>query len=105
MNKERNNQRMPDTTDRAALLEEIRALTFTKAELELYLDTHPRCRTAIDYYHQNITALRDLTELYESLYGPITAAGSHSTDYWSWVDAPWPWQRMDENTENRWKEG
>lgn len=105
MNRDRNGTRATAPNDKAALLEEIRALGFVKVELELYLDTHPSCRTAIDYYHQTLTALQELTELYESLYGPLTAAGNKSTDAWDWVNSPWPWQRADENTENGWRKG
>ena len=49
-------------TDRAALLGKIRALDFVKVELELYLDTHPSCRSALDYYYQTIDALREMTK-------------------------------------------
>lgn len=103
MNSSRNIAKMPPATDPAALLEKIRALTFAKTELELYLDTHPRCKVALDYYYQNIEALRELTELYESVYGPLTAAGNVSPDGWTWVNGPWPWQRADEKTDNGWE--
>ena len=37
------------STDRnTALLERIQKLSFVKCELELYLDTHPTCRAALD---------------------------------------------------------
>lgn len=75
------------------LAEQIRALCFVKTELELYLDTHPRCRTALDYYYQTIEELKRLTEEYENTTGPLTAAGNVSTDQWHWVDGPWPWHQ------------
>ena len=76
-----------------ALLEEIRALGFVKVELELFLDTHPGCQTALDYYHKTLEALRALTEKYESTVGPLTASGVTNTERWTWVDSPWPWQK------------
>lgn len=103
MNNARNNSWMPPATDRAALLEKIRALGFAKVELELYLDTHPTCRAALDYYYKTLDALRDITELYESTYGPLTAAGNRSTEKWQWVSSPWPWHRADEKADNRWE--
>ena len=84
-------------TDRNALLEEIRSLGFVKVELELYLDTHPTCRAALDYYHKTLEALKADTEMYEAIYGPLTAAGNTSTEGWEWVNSPWPWHRDDEN--------
>lgn len=76
-----------------SLADQIRALTFVKTELELYLDTHPRCRTALDYYRQTIDELKRLTEMHENTTGPLTAQGNVSTEQWNWVDGPWPWHR------------
>ncbi len=78
---------------RGSLADQIRALCFVKTELELYLDTHPRCRTALDYYYQTVEELKRLTEEYENTVGPLTAMGNVSTDQWHWVDGPWPWQQ------------
>ena len=75
------------------LAEQIRALGFVKAELELYLDTHPHCKTALDYYYKTIQELRRLVEEYENTVGPLTAMGNMSTEHWHWVDGPWPWQQ------------
>lgn len=88
--------------DREALFEKIRALGFVKVELELYLDTHPGCRVALDYYKQTVTALDELTADYEDRFGPLTAKGVTDSERWSWVDSPWPWHRADENMPNKW---
>ena len=74
------------------LYEKIRSLGFVKAELELYLDTHPDCRTALDYYHRTLAELKKLTDEYQNTVGPLTAMGVTDTEKWSWVDGPWPWQ-------------
>lgn len=75
------------------LAEQIRALGFVKAELELYLDTHPHCHTALDYYHRTVAELKRLVEEYENTVGPLTAMGVVNTEHWTWVREPWPWQR------------
>lgn len=77
---------------RGTLAEQIRALGFVKAELELYLDTHPGCRTALDYYHQTLRELKRLVEEYENTVGPLRAEGVTNTENWTWIDGPWPWQ-------------
>ena len=74
------------------LLEQIRALGFVKVELELYLDTHPTCRTALDYYRKTVDELERLTEEYNNQYGPLAASGNLSTENWNWINGPWPWQ-------------
>ena len=75
------------------LAEQIRALGFVKVELELYLDTHPDCRTALDYYYKTVTELNRLVDQYQNTVGPLTAMGNMSTEHWQWVDGPWPWQQ------------
>ena len=77
----------------AELLEKIRELSFVCDELELYLDTHPTCRAALDYYHDTVDTLTELRETYHANYGPLVKAGSISPDKWTWIDTPWPWQR------------
>lgn len=90
--RERNDNGIGQMQDGAALLEQIRQLSFVKTELELFLDTHPDCRTALDYYHQTIEALDALMMKYHNTVGPLVAAGVVSDDKWTWVDKPWPWQ-------------
>ena len=75
-----------------SLLQKIRELSFVKVELELFLDTHPGCVAAIDYYNKILNELSSLTEMYENTVGPLTASGVKSSDRWTWVEEPWPWQ-------------
>ena len=86
------NGRTVSTALTGSLLEQIRALSFVKVELELYLDTHPTCPTALDYYRRTVDALERLTEEYHNQYGPLVASGNLSTEKWNWVNGPWPWQ-------------
>ena len=86
-----------------ALLEQIRELSFVKVELELYLDTHPNCRVAIDYYHQTVDALNKLMEQYHATGSLVRAEGSQNGDEWEWVKTPWPWQKGGELTD-KWRE-
>lgn len=76
-----------------ALADKIRELSFVLAEIQLYLDTHPDCPVALDYFYRTQTELKKLTDEYESKYAPLTAMGATATDRWSWIDMPWPWQR------------
>ena len=98
MNKARNNMQnnmnsRVGGTLKGSLAEQIRALRFVKTEIELYLDTHPKCRTAIDYYHRTVDELKRLTEEYENTVGPLTAQGVTDTENWTWIDGLWPWQQ------------
>ena len=75
------------------LADQIQALCFVKTEIELYLDTHPDCAVALDYYGQTIAELKRLIEQYENTVGPLTAMGNVSAERWKWIDGPWPWQQ------------
>ena len=76
---------------RDALLRKIQELSFVKVECELFLDTHPECKMALDHYRKAIEELDTYMEEYQMKYGPILATASHG-DRWSWVETPWPWQ-------------
>ncbi len=73
-------------------LEQIRALSFVKNELELYLDTHPNCPAALEYYEKTVDELDALTKLYEGEVAPLTASGVNTAEGWTWIKTPWPWQ-------------
>ena len=77
--------------NREELMKRIQELSFVKVETELFLDTHPDCKSALDYY-RNITEELDMamTE-YQNKYGPIVAEASMG-DKWSWIEGAWPWQ-------------
>ena len=87
--------------DMIALADRIQELTFVIKELELYLDTHPDCKTALDYYYQTNTALKKMTEEYEAKYRPLTSGGVNTDQGWTWVKEPWPWQRPGDYKEPR----
>ena len=78
-----------DNVSKAALFERIRSLAFVKQELILYLDTHPNCKVALDYFYQTVDALKSYVDEYEEKYGPLTAAGNRDTEEWTWVKEPW----------------
>ena len=78
-------------TNRDTRLQRLRELEFALLETNLYLDTHPNSRKALDYY-KNVKAARDIMyEDYVKNNGPMFAADVRQ-DNWSWVDMPWPWQ-------------
>ena len=83
-----------------ALMRKVQELSFAKVDTELYLDTHPGCKTAIDYYHRTVDALDALIEEYENTVGPITARGVVSDEEWTWTNSPWPWHNGTEANGN-----
>ena len=84
--------------DKESIKRRVDELSFVKVETELFLDTHPDCRQALDYYHRILDELRAAELEYINAYGPLVASES-STERWNWVDTPWPWQMMGEKKE------
>jgi len=78
--------------DQKKLYKIIQQLSFAVNEVTLYLDTHPHCRQAIQYYKKHRDALKEAVSLYEEKYGPMTMYGINSCDNWTWVHDPWPWE-------------
>ena len=88
-----NNSNIPSAHE---LMKKIQAIGFAKVETELYLNAHPECTPALDYYKELCKEYDSLVELYENTAAPITHAGA-AKDSWKWVDTPWPWQSDKEN--------
>jgi len=78
---------------RKRMLKELMAYEFTAIELNLYLDTHPRDRKALDIYNKTVHILNELKHEYQTRFGPLTNFGFAFSDYpWGWIEEPWPWQ-------------
>lgn len=75
-----------------ALMQNIKELSFVKNELALFLDTHPACKTAIDYFHKTCEALDDYTVRLANLGIPTTQGDVVSDEKWTWTLEDWPWQ-------------
>ena len=79
--------------DRKTMLMNLMAEEFTAIELNLYLDTHPEDRKALNDFNETVERLNDLKAQYEKRYGPLLNFGFSSSEYpWQWIDEPWPWE-------------
>ena len=76
---------------REELMDKIHALSFAMTEAQLFLDTHPDCRAALDYFRNLRDELSLLTTEYQNKCGPLFADMTVG-DKWAWIDGPWPWQ-------------
>ena len=83
-----------------ALLRKIQGLSFCKVETELYLDTHPECKRALEYYREILKELDNSMTEYHNSYGPLFAEGVIG-DKWTWVEGKWPWQLNDMTMEGK----
>ena len=79
------------TRDR--LMKDVQMYDFALYELALYLDTHPSCPKALDQYRKYKALRENAANEYINLYGPLNISQVDSTDRWTWIDEPWPWER------------
>lgn len=61
-------------------------------EAGLYLDGHPDCRRALEYFRRQRELYMKYAAEYEAAYGPLTIASQTDCDAWKWVQGPWPWE-------------
>lgn len=73
---------------------DLYSLAFALTETSLYLDGHPNCKKALEYYKKAKAMYEEELEKYESEHGPISTMSDNVIDNgsWQWIDTPWPWQ-------------
>ena len=78
--------------DKNTLLQALRAEDFVVYEAALYLNTHPKDRSALEYFKEHKICAEKLRREYEAIYGPLTINAVNG-DSWSWINSPWPWEK------------
>ena len=76
------------------ILTEIRCLKFAITDLGEYLNTHPDDQKALCLHREYSQQLRDLSDKYQRIYGPLSIY--FPCNSWSWLAEPWPWERSEE---------
>ena len=81
--------------EKTMLKRRIDALGFSIHEMVLFLDTHPTNRQAMQMLSDFRRRRREAIANYESRFGAFveTSADVNPTDYWDWINSPWPWER------------
>ena len=92
MNQGNGNLTRQQIPDRCDLMKSIYEIGFSLDDMILYLDTHPKDREALDYYHKLYKQYHELVRLYSRNYGPLFAKDVHNENYFSWVNRPMPWE-------------
>ncbi len=76
------------------MLKALTALDFMAVDLQLFLDTHPNDKEALEKYNEVIKEGDMLRSQYEKQYGSLFSFRSYNhSDRFNWVDNPWPWKK------------
>ena len=74
------------------LMRKIQQHSFAIVEATLYLDCHPNCAKALEYFKRHKIAYNKYIAEYEANYGPLTANVGANCESWNWIQGPWPWE-------------
>ena len=77
--------------DRREMAMQIKAYQFSVTDIALYLDTHPEDEKALCLHKEYCKKLKDLRDMYQKVYGPLTI--EYPCNKWRWLEEPWPWER------------
>lgn len=81
-----------DNMNRDKLMLLVQKANFAMYDVKLFLDTHPNCQEALDYYHE-VKKIRDKAwNEYTENYGPLSGEDVVNEEYWDWAKNPWPWE-------------
>lgn len=83
-------------TEREILLKKISTYHFAVFDLQLFLDTHPNDKKTLEKMNEYKNAVKPLIKEYEEKFGPLTKSMTSSNN-WSWIMGPWPWETEEDN--------
>ena len=79
-------------SNKKSLMKDLMAHDFAAYDLQLFLDTHPCDKKALECFQKQTAKAKELKKEYEEKYGPITASGAKCELPWQWIQSPWTWE-------------
>ena len=83
---------MANNVSRKRLMREIMEIDFVLKELNLFLDTHPNNRNALEKFQRYEKLCEKLKAEYQKMFGPLTPSANDNLETWEWIQGPWPWE-------------
>lgn len=78
--------------EKQMMLKKIQAADFALVDINLFLDTHPNDKSALDCFCKYQKVYDSLVREYEEKYGALMAKRADTNKGWTWIDNPWPWE-------------
>ncbi len=84
----------PTNSTQSEMMKQIMHTEFALVDLNLFLDTHPDCREALELFTKLAASLKSLKADYETKFGPLYAWSSRNETPFQWVEQgrKWPWE-------------
>ena len=83
---------MADQLVKKQLLKEIMQTDFVLKELNLFLDTHPTNKEALNMFKVYEKKANNLKNEYAKIFSSLTPSVNNNIDSWEWIEDPWPWE-------------
>ena len=79
------------------LFHRINAVSFALNDVQLFLDTHPDNKCALEFFQMCQNERNCALKEYAKHYGPLTidTLDPAFCGGWNWIHSPWPWQKGD----------
>lgn len=81
--------------DKKSLLKKIMICDFALKDANLFLDTHPTDKDALNYYKTTLAMREKVADEYVLKYGPLTTLDFTNDNEWEWATTPWPWETIE----------
>ncbi len=79
-----------ETNRREEMLKKLQSYNFAAYDLNLYLDTHPNDKKALELFKELTCKAKEAYVAFLKEFGPLTAM-DNTQDTWAWLENPWPW--------------
>jgi len=79
--------------EKDSLLRRIQMYSFCIYDIVLYLDSHPACKNALDYFKKYNDLKKSAMAEYTQKFGALCISDVDTSQNWTWVNDPWPWER------------
>ena len=76
--------------DKKSLMKIITQASFALDDTRLFLDTHPNCKEAIEYYNKAQAVREEAWNEYTGKFGPLSFYEVSDENYWEWNQGPMP---------------
>ena len=91
-NRNMNSGRMNRASRTAAeLMDIINKVSFAMDDTRLFLDTHPDCEEALEYFKKMHRIRHEAVKEYTERFGQVVSYHIDDCNAWDWNDAPHPW--------------
>ncbi len=85
-------RKLTANSEREDMLMQIMEYTFAMIDLQLYLDMYPNDKDALKLFNTYLNNKKELTNMFEEKYGPLTIDSEVQRNNWLWDNSPWTWE-------------